>query len=173
MERIIVGFLIWTLLAIAASEPEDPTKGKVMVLKCCSRREELVKRDNETIPRCVPTTNIWTPIIYSQDKRSLLAQIPVEWQILEGQKPECAESHVLTYLPFNALSPFILMDTGKAVLEIGSGKEFNEEEYCADANGLFMCVSKNIDSERAASTMKPIVRRCCGLNAAYDENRYR
>ena len=64
------------------------------------------------------------------------------------------------------------MDTGEAVLESGSGRRLNPEEYCADANALLMCVPKTTDSQKAASTMRPSIRRCCGPNAAYDENRY-
>ncbi|XP_033225268.1 probable G-protein coupled receptor Mth-like 1 isoform X2 [Belonocnema kinseyi] len=171
MKGVIFGVMFWTLLAAVISEPEDPVKGKIKILKCCHYREELVKESENEIPRCVSTTNMWTPFIYSPKKRSVLSQIPNEWEVQEARKPKCADSQVLTFLPYSAYNPFILMDTGEAVLESGSGRHLNPEEYCADANALLVCVVKTNDSQRAASTMRPSIRRCCGPNAAYDENR--
>lgn len=171
MKSVFLGSFLVTLLIIVASEPEDSIKEKISILKCCRFMEHLVRENEKSPPKCVPTRNQWQPFIYSVKQGKKVTEIPNKWNITEGQKPQCPKSHVLNYIPYNPYSPFILTDTGAAILEVGSGRNLNPEEYCADSNALLVC-ELNYTDERAASTMRPSIRRCCGSHAAYDENRY-
>lgn len=169
---VVIGIFLWTLLATVASEPEDTFKERISILKCCRFSENLVKENENSTPKCVPTSSQWKPFIYSLETGKKIKEIPNKWNISEGQKPQCPKSHVLSYVPYNSYSPFILTDTGGAILELGAGRHLNPEEYCADSNALLVCELNYMDDERAASTMRPSIRRCCGSHAAYDENRY-
>ncbi|XP_051159125.1 probable G-protein coupled receptor Mth-like 1 [Leptopilina boulardi] len=171
MTSVIVGILLWTLLLTVASEPEDSIKEKISILKCCHFLEHLIRENENSPPRCVPTKNEWKPFIYSVKTGKKITEIPNKWNITEGQKPQCPNTHVLTYVPYNSYSPFILTDAGGAILDLAAGRNVNPEEYCADSNALLVCELNYMDDERAASTIRPSIRRCCGSHAAYDENR--
>ena len=77
--------------------------------------------------------------------------------------------HVVTLIPNSPMKPFILLETGLAILQpVGTGEKIEPGEYCAQ--GLLACASGKIEANRAAATMRPKVYRCCRNGVAYHED---
>lgn len=163
--------LVFVLVVVA--EPNDPTKSPPMVLKCCRYGEELRHTDGsdgDGLPRCVPTSNEWKPLVYSPTQQTFSSQPPVHWRILDGSRPKCGNRSEVILVPYRKANPFILLDNGKAILETGSSDSIANSHYCADSNALLVCVPKKSAGNHAAATMRPRVRRCCGENATFHEH---
>ncbi|KAG7202061.1 hypothetical protein KM043_004739 [Ampulex compressa] len=159
----------------ANDETNGPTNARVDILKCCRNGEELVKpaegEEEQSLARCIATTNPWNPFIYSPSLKTILSQPPAEWSVLQGRRPECSDGTELSYVPYRTANPFVLLDGGSAILEIGTDDSFGPAEYCADSNALLVCVPKKSEGNLAAVTMKPRVRRCCGYDAVFQESK--
>ena len=168
--------ILWVFFlgVLVNCEPNDQIAISATVLKCCRYGEELTKPENGTDGtfRCVPSSVQWKPLIYSPMAKGLLGNIPDSWTVLDDQRPHCEKSdHVVTLIPNTSMKPFILLDTGHAILQpVGTGERFEPGEYCADAQGLLVCAPGKIEANRAAATMRPKVHRCCGKGAAYHED---
>lgn len=170
-----VAFVVAVAVAVVVSEPNDLTRQQPTVLKCCRYGEELHLADDgpkDALPNCQPSSSEWKPLIYSPSQRSLKERTPPdEWHVLEGKRPECDERSELKHVPYRKPNPYILVDDGNAMLEIGSTDSFPADRYCADANALLVCVQRKSAGNHAAATMRPRVRRCCGENATFHERR--
>lgn len=167
----VVGFVIAILVFDFCESNDD---GKTTILKCCKYGEELGKPPaaGGAAPRCVPSSVLWKPFIYSPSKGNVVPELPDSWHVVEGRVPQCREpDRVLTHVPYSQFSPFIILDVGHAILESGTGAQFEPSEYCADSRALLVCAPKKIHADRAAATMRPKVYRCCGDHAAFHENR--
>ncbi|XP_076302332.1 putative G-protein coupled receptor Mth-like 1 [Lasioglossum baleicum] len=165
--------ILWSLAIPTLGEPaSEPSKARVTVLKCCQRQEVLVKESDseaDARTRCNGTKNNWKPVIYSPSKRGMLDHPPAEWDIVEGKRPVCDESSVLTYVPYRVTNPFVLMEDGHVLLDIHMIDSVGPDEYCADSNALLVCTKKKMEGNHAAATMRPRVRKCCGKDAAFYE----
>lgn len=164
-----VAFVV-TIAAAVTSEPNDLTKSQMTMLKCCQAGEELRGSDDNGLPRCERTSNEWKPLIYSPTRQIFVENPPDEWHVVDGQRPECDDRSELIHVPYRKANPFILLDDGNMVLEIGDSNKFPIGQYCADSNALLVCVQRKSTSNHAAATMRPRVRRCCGENATFHEH---
>uniref|UniRef100_A0A0C9QE89 Mthl1_0 protein n=1 Tax=Fopius arisanus TaxID=64838 RepID=A0A0C9QE89_9HYME len=147
---------------------------QTIILKCCKFGEKLEKPsdgDNLEKLKCVPNSKAWEPVIYSPSKKSIILQPPLHWKILEGKRPNCGDDKVLSFVPYSSFTPFIILEAGDAILEGGSGSTYGSSDYCADPKALLVCMPRKIETNRAAATMRPRVRRCCGENAVFSESR--
>ncbi|KAL0109423.1 hypothetical protein PUN28_014472 [Cardiocondyla obscurior] len=161
--------LVATIATVVFSEPNDPANSQLTILKCCRHDEELRRPDGDALPRCEPTPNKWKPLIFSPMHGTLDEEMPANWHVVDGQRPECDDRSELIHVPFRKANPFILLDDGNAVLEISNADSFPASRYCADSNALLVCMPKKSAGNHAAATMRPRVRRCCGDNASFHE----
>ncbi|XP_072745096.1 probable G-protein coupled receptor Mth-like 1 isoform X2 [Anoplolepis gracilipes] len=168
-----VAFLV-TIAVAVLSEPNDQTQSKVTILKCCRHDEELRQSNGDSndnsLPHCELTSDEWNPLIYSPSRKTFV-KIPAEWHILDGRRPECDDGSELIHVPYRKANPFILLDNGNVVLEPGNSNSIPVSHYCADSNALLVCMQKKSSDDRAAATMRPRVRRCCGENASFHEHK--
>lgn len=168
-----------TIVTIVISKPENSTKSRLTILKCCRHgealRQKLDANDPDSLLHCEKTTNEWKPIIYAPVMQSWVLELPSYWDILDGRKPECDEQSELTYEPYNINSPFLFLENGNVIIDgfntLNLDGDVTPSDYCADSNGLLICKLKNVTSNHAAATMRPRVRRCCGENAAFYEEK--
>lgn len=167
--RRVLAFVA-AIATVVVSEPSDLTNSQLTILKCCRYNEELQRPDGDGLPRCESTSNEWKPLIFSVSRETLDNDMPANWHIVDGRRPECDDDSKLTHVPFRDANPVILLDDGKAVLEISSTKSFPPSHYCADSNALLVCMPKKSAGNHAAATMRPRVRRCCGENATFHEH---
>ncbi|XP_076232667.1 adhesion G-protein coupled receptor methuselah-like 1 [Calliopsis andreniformis] len=166
--------ILATLAAAVLCEPSDTSRSRVTVSKCCRDKEHLVKKsdgDPNTSTVCEATENEWKPFIYSPSHRTKLSSLPPEWDVVV-RKPECGENTVLTYVPYRSANPVILLDDGRAFIDAHTDDKFEPDEYCSDSNALLFCVKKRMEGNHAAATMRPRVRKCCGVDAAFYEERH-
>lgn len=166
--------LVTAIAAVVASEPNDLADSQLTILKCCRYGEELRRPDGDAngdaLPRCEPTPNEWKPLIFSLTRQTLDDELPADWHVVDGRRPECDNRSELIHVPFRRANPFILLDNGNAVLEISNADSFSASHYCADSNALLVCMPKRSAGSHAAATMRPRVRRCCGENASFHEH---
>ncbi|XP_076654793.1 adhesion G-protein coupled receptor methuselah-like 1 [Halictus rubicundus] len=179
MKAIRLAAILSALAILVDSVPTDSAQSKVDVLKCCLDKEELVvpketdsKANPETSIRCKPSERDWQPHIYSPSLRAFVPQIPREWNVVQGKKPECGNTHELTYVPYRSSNPFIFFDDGQAILDIHTSDRLEPEKYCADSAALLTCVPRTMEGNHAAATMRPRVRHCCGENAAFHDEKH-
>lgn len=168
MARSLLTFL--SVVAVLLSSAYAATTTTI-ILKCCKHGEELSGAVDNSESKCVASTTIWKPFIYSPSKQAVISRPPSEWVIKEMTRPICRADQTLTYVPHSTYSPYVLFDIGDAVLEVGSGMKFSPGEYCADAKALLVCMSRKVEANRAAATMRPRVYRCCGENAVFHEEK--
>ncbi|XP_012264182.2 probable G-protein coupled receptor Mth-like 1 [Athalia rosae] len=165
MELKICVILLLASSTIALSEPAVQTKD-VLVLKCCETGSTLARPSGAEEPgRCLPSGKPWQPIIYSPGASSPVG-IPDTWAIRENTKPTCRDG-VLTYIAQDEWNPFILFDSGQVVLNSGIGQQYNPGKFCADEEGLLVCLPRAAITAKA--TMKPVVQQCCGADAVFDQ----
>lgn len=172
MKVVRLATVLATLAVVVLSEPNDLSRHRVTILKCCRHNEHLVKKsegDPNTSTVCEATDNEWKPFIYSPSRQKMLLSPPEEWDIVEGRKPECGASSMLTYVPYRSANPVVLLDDGHAILDVHTDDKFEPHEYCADSNALLFCVRQRMEGNHAAATMRPRVRQCCGEDAAFHE----
>lgn len=154
---------------VVFSKPNNPAAVSSPVLKCCKHGEKLFPvSDSKVLPRCQPSSDKWGPIIYSPTMQNFLQDIPLDWHVVDGVQPKCADDKELVHVPFRHGS-FFLFDNGNVILEMGSNVYFPPGQYCVENNDLLVCVQKKA-SNHAAATMRPRVRRCCGENATFHEH---
>lgn len=158
-----VVFLL-TLLKIAVSEPGVTNEDKVTVLRCCRSDETLVPKDGEEVGRCEGVGTGWAPLIFSPKTQGIVG-IPENWIIEEGARPACRDG-ALTYIHQSDTGPFILFETGHAILNAGSGQRYNPGRYCAENSALLVCGPKPAITAKA--TMKPTLHECCGGDGVFD-----
>ncbi|XP_015123278.1 probable G-protein coupled receptor Mth-like 1 [Diachasma alloeum] len=148
---------------------------QTIIFKCCKQGEELEESESDGDGvdklKCVLNTRVWVPVIYSPSKKNIVPHPPSHWKIVEGKRPNCGDGKVLTYVPYNSYSPVIILDVGDAILDGGSGDTYDSSEYCADTKALLVCIPRKVEANRAATTMRPKVHRCCGENAVFSESR--
>ncbi|XP_003486440.1 probable G-protein coupled receptor Mth-like 1 [Bombus impatiens] len=173
MKAIYYLTILWTIAIPVLCEPVNvPMKPRLTIFKCCRHNEELVKEsDNETDTRtrCRPTKNEWKPIIYSPTEANMLEKPPMEWDIVERRRPVCDQNSALIYVPYRITNPFVLMDDGRALINIHTNERYEPSEYCADSNALLVCMKNKTEGNHAAATMRPRIRKCCGENATFYE----
>ncbi|XP_032676921.1 probable G-protein coupled receptor Mth-like 1 [Odontomachus brunneus] len=162
---VYVALIATTVVA----EPNDPVNKSLTIMKCCRNNEGFrFSDDPNELPRCQPSSVPWKPVIYSPTRQKFV-DIPSEWNVVDGMRPNCDDSRKLTHVPFRTGNPFFLLDNGNVILEISSHEVFSPSQYCSDSSDLLICVQKKSGSH-AAATMRPRVRRCCGENATYHEH---
>ncbi|XP_033323130.1 adhesion G-protein coupled receptor methuselah-like 1 [Megalopta genalis] len=167
--------LLSAVAILVDSVPTDSAHSKIEVLKCCLDKEELVRDSDgnpESSARCEPTGYIWRPFIYSPSLENTLDQIPREWNVIRGKKPDCDDSHELTYVPYRQSNPFVLFDNGQVVLDVHIGNRFEPGQYCADNQALIACMPRKMEGNHAAATMRPRVRHCCGQTGVFHEEKH-
>lgn len=172
--RAFVFVLIVTIATVVVSEPDDLTKSRLRIFKCCRYGEELINDDanSNALPRCVPTKNKWKTFIFSVDDGVILDEPPANWYIIDDQRPKCDNRSELVYVPNRHTNPFVMFINGKVVLEYSQatkGPYIPPSHYCSDTNALLVCMPKKSAGNHAAATMRPRVRRCCGENASFHE----
>ena len=172
--RAFVFVLIVTIATVVISEPDDLTKSRLRIFKCCRYGEELINDDanSNALPRCVPTKNKWKTFIFSVDDGVILDEPPANWYIIDDQRPKCDNRSELVYVPNRHTNPFVMFINGKVVLEYSQatkGPYIPPSHYCSDTNALLVCMPKKSAGNHAAATMRPRVRRCCGENASFHE----
>ncbi|XP_043272450.1 probable G-protein coupled receptor Mth-like 1 [Venturia canescens] len=175
----IVCATLFAALVVFSDASED-VAGKTTVLKCCKYGEELSKPtsvykqnyDNSSELKCLPSSIPWEPFIYSPTKGGLISNVPDTWHIIEGARPHCnKKDEIVTYFPSSELNPVIILETGPAMLQPGSGTFFEPGQYCSDSRALLVCAPRKIEANNAAATMRPKIHRCCGDNAIFHEKR--
>ncbi|CAD6219704.1 GSCOCG00011523001-RA-CDS [Cotesia congregata] len=147
----------------------------ILMLKCCKNGEELAISNNDPKSEfaCVKSNTTWIPTIYSPLQKNFLSVIPNEWIIHEAIKPTCTENRTLTPILCSNISPCIIFDKGHAILDAaGSNTHISPSEYCADSKALLVCTVRKVEANRATSTIRPRVSRCCGEHAAFYEQRH-
>ncbi|XP_012233862.1 probable G-protein coupled receptor Mth-like 1 [Linepithema humile] len=157
---------------LVVSEPNNLTNSQVTILKCCRYGEALQQSDDNSdeIPHCQPTKTVWKPLIYSRKSQGFVF-ILAEWRILDGRRPECDDQSELIFLPSRVSAPVFLMEEdGAAMPDPNNPDKISANHYCTDSNGLLTCEKKSMGNH-AAATMRPRVRRCCGENATFNQQR--
>ncbi|XP_066588958.1 probable G-protein coupled receptor Mth-like 1 [Prorops nasuta] len=154
----------------------DQGTSMLQVRKCCGKNEqfEQIEANSTETPRCKLNQKDfkWNILIYSPNERNYLRDFPDNWKLLESTRPVCkTPGTVLTYVPFRKSNPFILMESGEVILEVANEKSFSPEEFCMDANALLVCMQKKPEEKHAAVVMKAKVRKCCGENAVFHEEK--
>ncbi|XP_076675179.1 adhesion G-protein coupled receptor methuselah-like 1 [Andrena cerasifolii] len=174
MKAVRLATILATIAVAVLSEPSNSVRQRVTFLRCCRHKEKLVKKsdgDPNASIRCEAAENEWAPFIYSPSQQIVLENPPSEWDVVEGRKPECGDNSVLTYVPYKSTNPIILLDDGHAIVDVHTDEKFGPSEYCADSNAFFICVRKRMEGNHAAATMRPRIRRCCGEDAAFHEEK--
>ncbi|KAK2585323.1 hypothetical protein KPH14_010005 [Odynerus spinipes] len=160
-----------SILSSTVCEPNDATR--IPILKCCPRDQELIVSVENGVSKvgadCKKSTTPWQPRIYSPTRKMQYFEPLDEWNVLEGRRPECRNDSVLTRIPSRAAVPFIFLEDGYAIVDGNIEEPIAPNDYCADANALFVCVKKTPEGNHAAATMRPKIRRCCGKSAVFHE----
>lgn len=161
------------LVAVVASGKElnDLESDSTLdVLRCCGPREELDRpyTSGQQV-RCSPTvaSSPFQPNIYSPDDGDYLKSVPTWWRLHESRVPNCAENQVLRYFQHSRSSFFpVLFESGLLIPE--EGVNLYPPEYCLGTSAIMACMPRN-EGLPAAATMQPRIRKCCGVNAAYEK----
>lgn len=159
-------------LLVATKVNDSEQRATLNVLRCCRDREDLdsAPRPDNQLPGCVPSSTPFKPDIYSPSDYKFLDSVPATWQFVPGVRPSCPPNQLLRYVQYSKSNPYFLFDTGVAITELGSDTQLKPHEYCLGSNGLLACMPVPVnEGHPAAATMKPRLRKCCGVNAAYEK----
>ncbi|XP_078045443.1 adhesion G-protein coupled receptor methuselah-like 1 [Augochlora pura] len=175
MKLLRIVSILSAVAILVDAVPTDSVQSKIEMLKCCLDKEELVGDSDgnpESSARCEPSGKPWKPFIYSPALENVLDQIPREWNVVRGKKPDCDDSHTLTYVPYRKSNPFVLFDNGQAVLDVHIRQSIEPGQYCADNEALLACMPMKKDGDQAAVIMRPRVRHCCGETGVFHEEKH-
>ena len=145
---------------------------RLHILRCCRPGEDLENaevKDSEI--QCLPSSELFRPLIYSPDDQAFLDEPPSNWLFEEHTRPQCLEPQELRFVLHNDNNPFVLFADGQVLIEAG-GDFLGPDEYCLGSRSLLACLSRRNDSLLAAAMTRPKIRKCCGEKATYNSERY-